>query len=151
MPTKLKPMGVEFPDGTTQTSAAVIGLEDGVFSKATKREVAWKKTGNDTAESATDLVVEVNGTVVEIPSGTSIQMPSGGLVAGTDYGIFATEQGTLVASEDFSSFTLEITDDRTGTAISNAAVGIEPQETLFEDTTINYLGSTKNCRMRLIL
>jgi len=142
MPTKLISTGVEFPDGTTQTSAAVSGLEDGVFSKATKRQVAWKKTGNDTAESATDLVVEVNGTVVEIPSGTSIQMPSGGLVAGTDYGIFATEQGTLEVYEAFSGGGFVVTTD-TGEAISFGGVGVDPQKTLFEDTTINYLGSTR--------
>jgi len=75
------------------------GVGDG-FAKADTQQVAWTKTGNGTAETSTALTVEVDGGVVEIPSGTSISMPS--LSAGTDYAIWVAPDGTLEADASFT-------------------------------------------------
>jgi len=73
----------------------------GLFHKATPQQVAWTKTGNGTAETQTDLTIEVNGSIVEIPSGTSVTMPS--LSAGTDYAIWVAPDGTLEADSSFTT------------------------------------------------
>jgi len=73
----------------------------GVFRKADATEVAWTKTGNDTAETQTDLFIEVNDTIVTFASGTSITMPS--LSAGTDYAIWAKPDGGLEATSNHTS------------------------------------------------
>ena len=72
----------------------------GVFSKADKDSVAWTKTGNDTAETSQDLIVEVDDKVVNITSGTSITMPT--LDVGTDYAIWVERDGSLTADDSFS-------------------------------------------------
>lgn len=72
----------------------------GLFRKAITRQVAWTKTGNNTAETQTALTVEVDGAVVEIPSGTPITMPT--LIIGVDYAIWAAPDGTLEADASFS-------------------------------------------------
>jgi len=72
----------------------------GLFAKADTREVAWTKTGNGTAETQTEIKVEVNGSLVEIASGTSISMPT--LSAGTDYAIWCAPDGTLEADTSFT-------------------------------------------------
>ena len=72
----------------------------GVFFKADKDSVAWTKTGNDTAETSQDLIVEVDDKVVNITSGTSISMPT--LSAGTDYAIWVAPDGTLEADDSFN-------------------------------------------------
>ena len=84
-----------FPNGLD-----VGGGGAGQFSKADTRQVAWTKTGNDTAETSTALTVEVNGDIVEVASGTSISMPS--LSAGTDYAIWLSPDGTLEADASFT-------------------------------------------------
>jgi len=73
----------------------------GFFHKAVPQQPAWTKTGNDTAETATALTIEVNGGIVEIPSGTSISMPT--LSAGTDYAIWVAPDGTLEADTSFTT------------------------------------------------
>jgi len=73
----------------------------GVFQKAASDAVAWTKTGNDTAESQTQITVEVNGSVLTVASGTSISMPT--LTAGTDYAIWVAPDGTLQASDNFTT------------------------------------------------
>ena len=72
----------------------------GVFSKADRDSVAWTKTGTGTAETSQDLIVEVNGKVLQIPSGTSITMPT--LDVGTDYAIWVEPDGSLTADDSFS-------------------------------------------------
>lgn len=78
-------------------SATVYGL----FRKVSSSAVAWTKTGNGTATTATTIYVEVNGTVLTIASGTSIDMPS--LTAGTDYAIWAETDGSLQASSNHTT------------------------------------------------
>mgnify|MGYP000450319473 CR=1 FL=1 len=85
----------DFPDSGLATLGA------GVFVKADTRQVAWTKTGNGTAETSTALTVEVDGGIVEVPSGTNISMPS--LSAGTDYAIWVAPDGTLEADASFST------------------------------------------------
>ena len=72
------------------------------FAKADPREVAWTKTGAGTAETQTELTVEVNGVILTVASGTSITMP-GSLTAGTDYAIWLETDGDLVASTNHTS------------------------------------------------
>ena len=75
---------------------------DGVFSKrAGSDSVVFAKTGNGTAETSGDLILEVDETVVKIPEGTSISMPT--LVVGTDYAIWAEPDGSLTADASFTS------------------------------------------------
>ena len=64
-------------------------------------EPAWAKTGTGSAETAHDLWVEVNGVLRRIPEGTSITMPT--LVAGTDYAIWITQSGELIADDSFTA------------------------------------------------
>ena len=73
----------------------------GLFKKADSTIVAWTKTGNGTATTATTLYVEVNGNIKTIASGTSIIMPT--LSAGTDYAIWAKTDGTLEATSNHTS------------------------------------------------
>jgi hypothetical protein len=74
---------------------------DGLFAKAATRQVAWTKTGADSAESQTEITVAIGDEVVTIPSGTNISMPS--LSAGTDYAIWVAPDGTLEADASFST------------------------------------------------
>jgi len=74
---------------------------DGLFAKAATRQVAWTKTGTDSAESQTEITVAIGDEVVTIPSGTNISMPS--LSAGTDYAIWVAPDGTLEADASFTT------------------------------------------------
>ena len=77
-------------------------LLDGTFSKrAGSDSVVFAKTGNGTAETSGDLVVDVDGTVVKVLEGTSISMPT--LVVGTDYAIWMEPDGALTADASFTS------------------------------------------------
>lgn len=73
----------------------------GFFRKTDPALVAWTKTGNGTATTATTLYIEVNGSIKTIASGTSITMPT--LTAGTDYAIWAKTDGTLEATSNHTS------------------------------------------------
>ena len=73
----------------------------GLFRKADPTIVAWTKTGNGTATTATTLYVEVNGQIKTIAASTTITMPS--LSAGTDYAIWAKTDGTLQATSNHTS------------------------------------------------
>jgi len=97
-------------DADEYATAAQGGLADtalqpgdyaGLFVKADTRQVAWTKTGNDTAETSTALTIVVDGSVVNIASGTNISMPS--LSAGTDYAIWVAPDGTLEADASFTT------------------------------------------------
>ena len=73
----------------------------GLFTKVDSTIVAWTKTGNGTATSATTIYIDVNGSIKTIASGASITMPT--LTAGTDYAIWAKTDGTLEATSNFTS------------------------------------------------
>lgn len=73
----------------------------GLFRKVDPTIVAWTKTGNFTATTATIIYVEVNGTVLTISSGTSISMPTA--TTGTDYAIWCSTAGALSATTDHTN------------------------------------------------
>ena len=82
---------------------AIVGaVPYGLFRKADPTIVAWSKTGNFTATTATTLYIEVNGTLHTIASGTSITMP-GSATTGTDYAIWCKTDGTLEATTNHTS------------------------------------------------
>ena len=74
----------------------------GIFRKADPTIVAWEKTGNFTARTATTLYVEVNGELKTISASTTITMP-GSATVGTDYAIWAKTDGTLEATSNHTS------------------------------------------------
>jgi hypothetical protein len=73
----------------------------GLFRKDNPNIVAFSKTGNGTAVTSSAIYLEINGSVLVIPSGTSISMPT--LVSGTDYSIWANPSGTLQATSNHTS------------------------------------------------
>jgi len=77
-------------------ATALTQAAQGLFRKANPATVAWTKTGNGTAATATALHIEVNGVVQSIASGTSIVMPA--LTIGTDYNIWCRPDGSLEAN-----------------------------------------------------
>ena len=72
----------------------------GIFKKGTWNIVAFTKTGNGSATLASQLVVEINNSIYTYASGLSIFMPT--LTAGTDYAIYACNDGTVRADSSFS-------------------------------------------------
>lgn len=80
----------------------VAGVSFGLFRKVDPTEVAWSKTGAFTVVTATQLHVEVFGTVHTIASGATVTMP-GSSVSGTDYAIWAKTDGTLEATDNHTS------------------------------------------------
>lgn len=73
----------------------------GLFYKPTPIQAAFYKTGTSTASAYAGLKVNVAGTEVTLASDTAITMPT--LTAGTDYGIWIKDNGTLQASSSLSS------------------------------------------------
>jgi len=73
----------------------------GLFRKADPTIVAWSKTGTFTAQTATTIYAEVNGSILTISSGTSISMPSP--TTGTDYAIWCSTAGALSATTDHTT------------------------------------------------
>lgn len=63
---------------------------------------AFEKTGNFTAQTAAALKIEVNGTVHDIAAETAITMPATA-VAGTDYIIWVHPDGTLEATDSYTT------------------------------------------------
>ena len=86
--------------GTDGISGTIGSLADQHFAKGDKTSVSFTKTGNDSAETQTDISVEVSGSIVTIPSGTSISMPT--LTVGTDYAIWVEPDGSLTADDSFN-------------------------------------------------
>jgi len=86
-------------DGKGNTSW--VAQRPGSFVKADSTTVAFKKTGNNTAQVKAGTKIDVSGTMVEFASATSITMPS--LTAGTDYAIYACTDGTLRADASFTA------------------------------------------------
>ena len=74
----------------------------GIFRKADPTVVAWEKTGNFTARTATTIYVEVNGDLKTIAASTTITMP-GSATTGTDYAIWAKTDGSLEATTNHTS------------------------------------------------
>ena len=86
-------------EGFNGTNWGAIGGLYGSFYKANPTIVAFTKTGNFTVSTATNLYVEVNGIIKNIPASTAITMP-GSAIVGTDYTIWCNPDGTLQATSD---------------------------------------------------
>ena len=71
------------------------------FIKLDKNTVAFTKTGAGSAAIKAGTIVEVNGKVLKFVSATAIAMPT--LTAGTDYAIYACDDGTVRADSSFSA------------------------------------------------
>lgn len=101
-------VAINLADGNIYSKTAgnairTLGLgSQGLFQKADPSTVAWTKTGNFTATTATTLFIEVNGFVKTIPSGTSITMP-GSATTGADYAIWCKPDGALEATTNHTS------------------------------------------------
>lgn len=65
------------------------------FAKADGSQPAWTALTATTLQTATDLALVVDSTLVEIAAGTAITLPA--FAAGTDYTIYAAADGTLQA------------------------------------------------------
>lgn len=91
-----------FPDksGTLATTDDA-SMSFGLFRKSDPSIVAFSKTGNGTAVTASILYIEINSVTKTIASGTSITMPT--LTSGTDYAIWAKPDGTLEATSNHTS------------------------------------------------
>ncbi len=85
-------------NGTTAVWADASGGGGGggsVLDKADYFSVIFNKTGNGTAEIKAGTNTTVNGATVEFATDTAITMPS--LTAGTDYFVYAIDDGTAEA------------------------------------------------------
>lgn len=71
------------------------------FIKADKSTVAFTKTGAGTVSVKAGTTVEVNGKVIQFTAATAVNMPS--LTAGTDYAIYACDDGTARADANFTA------------------------------------------------
>lgn len=76
-------------------------LVQSAFIKADKSTVVFTKTGAGTATIKAGTVVEVNGKTIKFVSATSISMPT--LTVGTDYAIYACDDGTVRADSSFTN------------------------------------------------
>ncbi len=75
------------------------GASPSTFYKLDPTQAAFYKIGSDTASAYAGLKVNVAGTDVVLASDTAITMPT--LVAGTDYGIWIKDDGTLQATDSY--------------------------------------------------
>ena len=73
----------------------------GAFYKADAYSVGFSTTGAGTAQIKAGTVVEVAGQILNFSSATTITMPT--LTAGTDYAIYVTTSGAVVADSNFSA------------------------------------------------
>jgi len=71
-----------------------------MFNKSDSTKVAFTTTGQNVSTQIT-LAVDVGGITVLLPNNTVVNLPS--LTAGTDYAIWAQQDGTLTASTNFIS------------------------------------------------
>ena len=82
----------------------------GDFYKADSQSVAFTRTDVDTVSiKAGTRVMMASGLITVFDSATAVTMPS--MTAGTDYAIYILDDGTLVASENFSAPTGYTTSD----------------------------------------
>lgn len=68
------------------------------FTKSDPTIVAFAKTGTGTANTTSNIFVEIDNKTIYIPSNTSITMPT--LTEGTDYTIWITPSGTIQATNN---------------------------------------------------
>ena len=73
----------------------------GLFFKADPSAVVFTKTGNGTASIKAGTYVFVGSTLVTFASATPITMPT--LTAGTDYTVWVKDDGTIQATNNYSS------------------------------------------------
>lgn len=71
------------------------------FIKADGSQPAWTAPTGTTLETASALALVVGGKVVQVPAGAAISLPS--LSSGTDYTIYASDEGSLQALTAASS------------------------------------------------
>jgi len=71
------------------------------FWKANPLAVSFTKTGNGSATLSFAIKVEINFKLFQFASGTSVFMPT--LTAGTDYAIYACNDGTVRADASFTA------------------------------------------------
>ena len=80
-------------------SVLSVATNTGFFYKANSAAVAWAKTGVFTLSTATTLQLELNGTVITIPTNTAVTMVDAA-TTGRDYYIYARSDATLGAYLD---------------------------------------------------
>lgn len=88
--TTLNNDGIQFADGSIQSVA-----DRSLFVKADSSTVAFTKTGANTLSIKAKTYVNVQGIPVAFLTATNIVMPT--LTAGTDYSIYACQDGTIRA------------------------------------------------------
>ena len=95
--------GSLFVATTVATALAALGLPSvtGFFYKADTQSVGFTKTGAGTLNIKAGTTIDVLGTVVTFAAATAVVMPS--LTAGTDYAIYACQDGTVRADSNFTN------------------------------------------------
>ena len=72
-----------------------------MFNKSDSTLVAFTTTTGQNVSTQIKLAIDVGGVTILAPSGTTVSLPT--LTAGTDYAIWAQQDGTLVATANFIS------------------------------------------------
>jgi len=84
-------------DGVWSSISSALGL----FNKADTQSVAFTKTGANNLNIKAGTTVDVWGVAVSFAVATAVTMPS--LVSGTDYAIYACQDGTVRADANFTN------------------------------------------------
>ena len=87
--------------GLPQQAMVLTDEDPMLFSKADPSAAAFRAPTGTTLQAAADLWVAVAGQRKTIPAATPVTLPT--LTAGTDYAIYATVDGRLVADASFSA------------------------------------------------
>ena len=90
------------PGSSEQVAEVIVSAGYFGFGKEDSEGVAWSKTGTFSLETSQEIAVYVNKKIFTIASGTSITMPITPVV-GNDYAIWINPDGTLEATESFST------------------------------------------------
>lgn len=90
-------------DGLAATARSALGIVGpmGTFYKADPTSVAFTKNSVNTASIKAGTYVFIGATLVSFSAATAITMPT--LTSGTDYAIWAKDDGTLQATTSFTS------------------------------------------------
>lgn len=92
-----------FVAATVASAIAALGLPSvtSFFYKSDTQSVGFTKTGAGTLNIKANTTIDVWGTVVNFAVATAVTMPS--LTAGTDYAIYACQDGTVRADSNFTN------------------------------------------------
>ena len=100
--------GLPYATGTPSASTVLKGdgtwgtvATNGLFYKESTTSVAFTKTAANTASIKAGTIVDVLGVSVTFAAATAIVMPT--LTAGTDYAIYACQDGTVRADSSFTA------------------------------------------------